>query len=55
MAGSRPSEYAAGLLPPTWAYEGKRVIRLRFRAAAPPGGLGTTSVRTRLLCTSACC
>jgi hypothetical protein len=41
MAGSRPSEYAAGLLPPTWAYEGKRVIQLRFRAAATPGGFGT--------------
>jgi len=41
MAGTRPAEYAAGRLPATCAYEGKRVIRLRFRAAAPPGGFGT--------------
>jgi hypothetical protein len=41
MAGSRPAEYAAGRLPATSAYEGRRVIRLRFRAAAPPGGFGT--------------
>jgi len=41
MAGTRPAEYAAGRLPATYAYEGKRVIRLRFRAAAPPGGFGT--------------
>ncbi|HEY3880525.1 MAG TPA: hypothetical protein VGM12_18180 [Trebonia sp.] len=40
-AGSRPAEYAAGLLPVTSAYEGKRVIRLWFRAAASPGGFGT--------------
>ena len=40
-AGSSPAEYAAGLLPRTWAYDGKRVIRLRFRAAAPPRGFGT--------------
>lgn len=40
-AGSRPAEYDAGLLPGTRAYEGRRVIRLRFRAAAPPGGFGT--------------
>ena len=40
-SGSRAAEYAAGLLPPTWSYDGKRVIRLRFRAAAPPGGFGS--------------
>src|ERR1700760_1869281 len=32
MAGSRPAQYDAGLLPRTSAYDGKRVIRLRFRA-----------------------
>jgi hypothetical protein len=40
-AGSSPAEYAAGLLPRTSAYDGKRVIQLRFRAATPPGGFGT--------------
>jgi len=41
IAGSSPAQYDAGLLPRTCAYEGRRVIRLRFRAAAPPGGFGT--------------
>jgi hypothetical protein len=41
MAGSRPAEYAAGRLPQTFAYEGKRIMRLRFQAATPPGGFGT--------------
>lgn len=41
MAGSRPSQYEAGLLPRTWAYDGQRVTRLRFRAAAAPAGFGT--------------
>jgi hypothetical protein len=40
MAGSRPADYAAGLLPGTCAYEGKRVIRLLFRAT-DAGGFGT--------------
>jgi hypothetical protein len=40
-AGSSPAEYAAGLLPRTSAYDGKRVIRLRCRAATAPGGFGT--------------
>lgn len=41
MAGSRPADYDAGLLPPASGYDGKRVIRLRFRAADPPAGFGT--------------
>jgi hypothetical protein len=41
IAGSRPAEYSAGLLPATSAYDSKRVIRLWFRAAASPGGFGT--------------
>ena len=41
MAGNRPTEYAAGRLPRTCGYEGRRVIRLRFRAVASPGGFGT--------------
>lgn len=41
MAGSHPAEYDAGLLPRACAYDGKRVIRLRFRAAVPPSGFGT--------------
>jgi hypothetical protein len=41
MAGSHPAQYAAGLLPRACAYDGKRVIRLRFGAAGPPGGFGT--------------
>jgi hypothetical protein len=40
MSGSRPADYAAGLLPGTCAYAGKRVIRLRFRATES-GGFGT--------------
>ena len=40
-AGSSPAEYAAGVLPTDSAYDGKRVIRLRFRATTPPGGFGT--------------
>jgi hypothetical protein len=41
MAGSHPADYDAGLLPRTCAYDGKRVIRLRFRSAEPPAGFGT--------------
>ena len=41
MAGTRPADYAAGLLPRGRAYDGKRVIQLRFRAAEPPTGFGT--------------
>jgi hypothetical protein len=41
MAGSHPAEYDAGLLPRDCAYDGRRVIRLRFRAAPSPGGFGT--------------
>jgi len=41
MAGTHPREYGAGLLPRACAYDGKRVIRLRFRATDPPGGFGT--------------
>src|SRR5580693_5850047 len=41
MAGSRPADYDAGLLPPASGYDGKRVIRLRFRAPDPPAGFGT--------------
>ncbi len=41
MAGSHPVQYGAGLLPRACAYDGKRVIRLRFGAAEPPGGFGT--------------
>jgi hypothetical protein len=41
MAGSRPADYVAGLLPAGCAYDGKRVIQLRFRAAEPPAGFGT--------------
>ena len=41
MAGSGPAEYAAGLLPRTCAFGGKRILRLRFRAAVAPGGFGT--------------
>jgi hypothetical protein len=40
LAGTRPAEYAAGLLSPAAAYEGERVMRLRFRATAAPGGFG---------------
>lgn len=40
-AGSRRTEYVAGLLPPEQAYDGGRVMRLRFRATTPPGGFGT--------------
>ena len=41
MAGSHPGEYEAGLLPPPSAYDGKRVIRLRFRGAGSASGFGT--------------
>jgi hypothetical protein len=41
MAGTRPAEYDAGLLPRDRGYDGKRVIQLRFSAALPPGGFGT--------------
>jgi hypothetical protein len=41
MAGSRPADYDAGLLPGDCAYDGKRVIQLRFRADEPPSGFGT--------------
>lgn len=41
MAGSHPADYDAGLLPQSCAYDGSRVIRLRFRSADPPGGFGT--------------
>jgi hypothetical protein len=41
MAGTRPADYEAGLLPRGLAYDGKRVIQLRFRAADPPTGFGT--------------
>ncbi len=41
MAGSHPGEYDAGLLPRASAYDGKRVIQLRFRIAGSPGGFGT--------------
>ena len=41
MAGGNPLQYAAGLLPPAQGYDGKRAIRLRFRAEAAPAGFGT--------------
>lgn len=41
IAGSHPADYDAGLLPRACAYDGKRVMQLRFHAAAPPGGFGT--------------
>jgi hypothetical protein len=41
MSGSHRAEYEAGLLPSACAYEGRRVVQLRFRAAGPPGGFGT--------------
>jgi len=41
MAGSHPGDYDAGLLPRACAYDGKRVIQLRFRIAGSPGGFGT--------------
>jgi hypothetical protein len=40
-AGTHPAQYGAGLLPRDCAYDGKRVIQLRFHAAEPPGGFGT--------------
>ena len=40
-AGSRRTQYTAGLLPRAQAYDGGRVMRLRFRDAEPPGGFGT--------------
>ena len=40
-AGSRRAQYQAGLLPAGQAYDGGRVMRLRFRDAEPPGGFGT--------------
>ena len=42
MSGNRRTQYEAGILPRACAYDGKRVIQLRFRAAEPPGGFGTT-------------
>jgi hypothetical protein len=41
IAGTRPADYDAGLLPQESAYDGRRVLRLRFRATDPPGGFGT--------------
>jgi hypothetical protein len=41
MSGSHRAQYGAGLLPRACAYDGKRVIQLRFGAAEPPGGFGT--------------
>jgi hypothetical protein len=41
MSGSRRTEYAAGLLPRDRAFDGRRVIQLRFRADEPPSGFGT--------------
>jgi hypothetical protein len=41
VAGTRPADYDAGLLPRACAYDGKRVIQLRFSAAGPPSGFGT--------------
>jgi hypothetical protein len=41
MAGSHPADYDAGLLPQSCAYDGRRVMRLRFRSADPAGGFGT--------------
>jgi DNA-binding transcriptional ArsR family regulator len=41
LAGSHPAEYGAGLLPRACAQDGRRVMRLRFHAAEPPGGFGT--------------
>ncbi len=41
MSGSHRTEYDTGLMPRDCAYNGKRVIELRFRAAGVPGGFGT--------------
>jgi hypothetical protein len=41
MSGNRRADYEAGLLPRECAYDGKRVIQLRFHAAEPPTGFGT--------------
>ena len=41
FTGSRCAQYAAGLLPMAQAYDGGRVLRLRFRADGRPGGFGT--------------
>jgi hypothetical protein len=42
MAGDRPGEYEAGLLPGTVTLDGSRVVRLRLREdVAVPGGFGT--------------
>jgi hypothetical protein len=41
MSGTRAEQYDAGLPSRASAYNGKRVIQLRFRAAEPPGGFGT--------------
>jgi hypothetical protein len=41
MSGSHRTEYEAGLLPADCAYEGRRVVQLRFRTAGLPGGFGT--------------
>jgi hypothetical protein len=40
-SGSHRVQYTAGLLPPAQAYDGGRVLRLRFRDAEAPGGFGT--------------
>ena len=44
MSGSRRTEYAAGLLPRDRAFDGRRVIQLRFRADEPPSGFGTVKI-----------
>jgi hypothetical protein len=41
MSGNQREQYQAGLLPRDRAYDGKRVIQLRFRATEPPAGFGT--------------
>jgi hypothetical protein len=41
MSGDRRADYDAGLLPRDRAYDGRRVIQLRFSAAGPPTGFGT--------------
>lgn len=41
MSGSHRADYDAGLLPRACAHNGKRVMQLRLRTAATPGGFGT--------------
>ncbi len=41
LSGSHRVEYAAGLLPPDRDYDGRRVLRLQYRAEGQPGGFGT--------------